>query len=113
MRLVRSKLSQAASGNASAAARAAVRTSLNTAREHRVAAGALPRDLGESVGRLLMLAGFGQRHRRLEGGARFGRFASLPVVVAAPGADARNDQDQNHDQMRAVTLPELFQPLAP
>ena len=82
-------------------------------RQRAIASGAVGSELGEGGLCLLMLAGFGKRHRGFEGGAGFGRFLGLPPVIAAPAADRDDDQNAARNGEVAVALPQLLQLFAP
>src|SRR6202035_4724514 len=82
-------------------------------RQRAIAGRAVAGELGEGSLGLLMLAGFGERHRGFEGGAGFGRLLGLPPVIAAPAADRDDDKDATDNGEVAVALPQLLQLLAP
>ena len=82
-------------------------------RQRAIAGGAVGGELGEGGLGLLVLAGFGKRHRGFEGGAGFGRLLGLPPVIAAPAADRDDDQNAAGNGEVAVALPQLLQLFAP
>src|SRR6202035_5844421 len=82
-------------------------------RQRAIAGRAVAGELGEGSLGLLMLAGFGERHRGFEGGAGFGRLLGLPPVIAAPAADRDDDENAAGNGEVAVALPQVMQLLAP
>ena len=60
-----------------------------------------------------MLAGLAERDGGLECGAGGGGFLGLPPLVAAPGADAGDDEHGERDQIDAVAIPQLLELIAP
>src|SRR6202035_3813101 len=82
-------------------------------RQRAIAGRAVAGELGEGSLGLLMLTGFGERHRGFEGGAGFGRLPGLPPVIAAPAADRDDDENAAGNGEVAVALPQLLQLFAP
>lgn len=61
-------------------------------RQHAITLGSVGRDFGEGGLGLALLALLGQRDRSLEGGPGLGGLLGLKILVAAPAADAGDDQ---------------------
>ena len=69
-------------------------------------------ELGEGGFGFLVFAGFGKRHRVFKSGAGLAGLLGLPPLIAAPGADAGDDQNADGNDEVAVALPQLLQPFA-
>src|SRR3954454_17506030 len=59
-----------------------------------------------------MLALLGQNGGGVELGAEFGGFLGLPIIVAPPARDGRDDEHRERDEIGAVAVPQLLELLA-
>jgi len=56
-----------------------------------------------------MLVLFGKLDSLVEGGSRLGGLLGFEILVAAPAADAGDDQKRDRDDVDRILVPQLFE----